>query len=133
MSEEEMEMEMSEEDLFEEFSEQIHMANAETTDDTVIIRRELKYATFEYDESEKSITIETRSDEKQIHRNFIHCPDCEGDCKGHVESDEEYNERVAKLDHPINGRIKLNSVYSFALLRFVIRIAQRNWFRKVKK
>ena len=117
----------------EEINEDEHYLLETDDDDTVVIKRELKYATFEYDESEKSITIETRSDEKQIHRNFIHCPDCDGDCKGHVETDAEYAERVAKLDHPINGRIKLNSVYSFALLRFVIRIAQRNWFRKVKK
>ena len=37
------------------------------------------------------------------------------------------------LPRPINGRIKLNKVYSFALLRFVIRIAQHNWMRKWKK
>ena len=30
-------------------------------------------------------------------------------------------------------RISLNKVYSFALLRFIIRIAQRNWFRKNDK
>ena len=89
-------IEMSEEDLFD-------MANAlqsNSEEDTVVIRRELKFANFEYDEDEKTIMIETRLDGG---------------------------------DNPINGRIKLNKVYSFALLRFVIRIAQRNWFRKVKK
>ena len=125
----EEEIEMNEEDLFD-------IANAETTDDTVVIKRALKYATFEYDESEKSITIETRSD-AQPDKNRVFNPIagdcCDGECNGHVETDEEYAERVAALDPPINGRIKLNKVYSFALLRFVIRIAQRNWFRKVKK
>ncbi len=106
----ENEIEMTEEELFE---------MAETTDDKVVIKRELKYATFEYDETEKTITIETKSDATPP--------------IGHVETDEEYAERIANLeDAPINGRIKLNKVYSFALLRFVIRIAQRNWFRKVK-
>ena len=65
-----------------------------------IIRKELKFANFEYDENEKTILIETRLEEGNT---------------------------------PINGRIKLNKVYSFALLRFVIRIAQHNWFRKLKK
>ena len=103
------EEEMTEEELFE---------MAETTDDKVVIKRELKYATFEYDESEKTITIETKSDtipDKNIH-----------------ESDEDYEDRLAAHEPAINGRIELNKVYSFALLRFVIRIAQRNWFRKVK-
>lgn len=37
---------------------------------------------------------------------------------------------VESLGH----RVSLGKVYSFALLRFIIRIAQRNWFRKnVKK
>jgi hypothetical protein len=61
------------------------------------IRKELKYANFEWDDVEKSITVETRSTEG---------------------------------DRPLNGRVKLNKVYSFAFLRFVVRIAQRNWFRK---
>ena len=115
MNEEEMndEWEMTEDDLLD-------MANAETTDDKVVIRRELKFANFEYDEDEKTITIETRTDSTPI--------------QGHDETDLEYAERIANLEEaPINGRIKLNKVYSFALLRFVIRIAQRNWFRKVKK
>ena len=89
-----------EEEVFDEEAEDLFdMANEEA--DNVVIKRELKYATFEYDETEKTITIETKSDvipEQNIH-----------------------------------GRIQLNQVYSFALLRFVIRIAQRNWFRKVKK
>ena len=69
------------------------------------IRRELKYAAFEWDDEEKSITIETRSQEP-------------------LRADSEI--------HPINGRIKLNKVYAFSLMRFVVRIAQRNWFRKTK-
>tara|TARA_R110000824_G_scaffold206523_2_gene391647 strand:+ start:8257 stop:8562 length:306 start_codon:yes stop_codon:yes gene_type:complete len=99
------------------------------------IRRELKYATFEWDEEDKSILIETRMDATPSRETLFNptagdC--CEGHCNGHVETDEEYAERIAKLDTPINGRIHLNQVYSFALLRFVIRIAQRNWFRKAK-
>tara|TARA_R100001594_G_scaffold110357_1_gene145106 strand:- start:1332 stop:1586 length:255 start_codon:yes stop_codon:yes gene_type:complete len=82
------------------------------------IKRDLKFATFIYDDEDKSITIETRSDATPP--------------KGHVETDLEYAERVANEDPPTNGRIHLNKVYSFALLRFVIRIAQRNWFRKLK-
>ena len=99
------------------------------------IRRELKYATFTYDEADKSIVIETRSDTTPD-KNRVFNPTagecCEGQCNGHIETDAEYAKRVAELDPPLNGRIHLNQVYSFALLRFVIRIAQRNWFRKVK-
>ena len=99
------------------------------------IRRELKYASFEYDDEDKSILIETRSDatpDKNREFNPIAGDCCDGECVGHIETDEQYAERVANLDPPINGRIHLNKVYSFALLRFVIRIAQRNWFRKLK-
>ena len=78
------------------------------------IRRELKYATFEYDEEEKSIMIETRTTSHAF--------------KNIASASGEFD-----LPRPTNGRIKLNKVYSFALLRFVIRIAQRNWFRKMKK
>jgi hypothetical protein len=78
------------------------------------IKRELKYATFEYDEEEKSIMIETRTTSDAF--------------KNMASASGEFD-----LPRPVNGRIKLNKVYSFALLRFVIRIAQRNWFRKVKK
>tara|TARA_R110002051_G_scaffold290717_2_gene354257 strand:+ start:3144 stop:3449 length:306 start_codon:yes stop_codon:yes gene_type:complete len=99
------------------------------------IERKLKFATFTYDEEDKSVVIETRSDATSA-RGWIHNPIagecCEGICNGHVETDEQYAERIAKIDPPISGRIHLNQVYSFALLRFVIRIAQRNWFRKLK-
>jgi hypothetical protein len=82
------------------------------------IRKDLKLVSFEYDDVEKSITIETRSPVEPI--------------KAHIETDEEYAERVAAHDAPINGRIVLNKVYAFSLMRFVVRIAQRNWFRKLK-
>ena len=81
-----------------------------------IIRKELKFANFEYNEDEKTILIETRLDAP---------PD-----RAYEENDEDYAERISNHRPAINGRIKLNKVYSFALLRFVIRIAQRNWFRK---
>ena len=79
-----------------------------------LIRRELKYANFEYDEDEKTILIETRTTSDAF--------------KNMASAKGEFD-----LPRPINGRIKLNKVYSFALLRFVIRIAQRNWFRKLKR
>ena len=79
-----------------------------------IIRRELKFANFEYDKDEKTIMIETRTTDDAFKRM--------ANAKG------EFN-----LSRPINGRIKLNKVYSFALLRFVIRIAQHNWMRQWKK
>ena len=82
------------------------------------IQRDLKFGTFVYDDEDKSITIETRSD--AIPPRYAEEPD------------EEYAERIANTEPPTNGRIHLNKVYSFALLRFVIRIAQRNWFRKIK-
>lgn len=53
------------------------------------ITKELKFASFDYDESSKTFGITTD-----------------------------------------NGRITLNKVYAFAFMRFVVRIAQRNWFRK---
>jgi len=99
------------------------------------IERNLKFAKFIYDEEDKSITIETRSDatpDKNVEFNPVAGDCCDGECNGHIETDEQYAERVANLDPPTNGRIHLNKVYSFALLRFVIRIAQRNWFRKHK-
>jgi hypothetical protein len=100
------------------------------------IRRELKYATFEYDDEDKTILIETRSDATPD-KNTVFNPTagecCEGQCNGHIETDEAYAKRVAELDPPLNGRIHLNKTYAFALLRFVVRISQRNWFRKAKK
>ena len=35
-------------------------------------------------------------------------------------------------DENENG-LKLNKVYAFAFMRFVIRMAQRNWYRKITK
>jgi len=58
------------------------------------ITKELKNATFEYDEETKTFTI------------------MEGD--------------------GFNGYIQLNKVYAFAFMRFVVRMAQRNWFRSKK-
>ena len=57
------------------------------------ITKELKYATFEYDEEEKDFVIEEQDGNKVI----------------------------------------LNKVYAFAFMRFVIRMAQRNWLRQIKK
>tara|TARA_R110001583_G_scaffold44409_3_gene140825 strand:+ start:327 stop:656 length:330 start_codon:yes stop_codon:yes gene_type:complete len=56
------------------------------------ITKSLKYATFEWDDEQKSFTI----------------------------TEEDGN------------RVSLNKVYSFAFMRFVVRMAQRNWFRKIK-
>ena len=57
------------------------------------ITKELKYATFEYNEEEKDFVIEEQDGNKVI----------------------------------------LNKVYAFAFMRFVIRMAQRNWLRQMKK
>jgi len=59
------------------------------------IKKELKNATFEYDEEKKVFTL-------YDHEGF-------------------------------NGTIELNKVYAFAFMRFVVRMAQRNWLRKSKK
>ena len=60
------------------------------------ITKDLKHATFEYDEEAKSFTIM-----------------CDGD---------------------IGPRtcVTLNKVYAFAFMRFVVRMAQRNWLRRKK-
>jgi hypothetical protein len=63
------------------------------------IKKELKNATFEYDEEKKSFTISREH------------PPLRGIC----------------------NTVELNKVYAFAFMRFVIRMAQRNWFRKVTK
>ena len=55
------------------------------------IRKDLKNATFEYDEVEKSFTIKQEG-----------------------------------------GEVTLNKVYAFAFMRFVVRMAQRNWLRDKK-
>lgn len=52
--------------------------------------KELKYATFEYDEEEKDFVIKEEDGNKVI----------------------------------------LNKVYAFAFMRFVIRMAQRNWLKQ---
>lgn len=46
----------------------------------------------------------------------------------------EYSEETKTFSiNDLNGnKISLNKVYSFAFMRFVVRIAQRNWFRKQK-
>tara|TARA_B100001094_G_scaffold328853_1_gene390257 strand:- start:5185 stop:5451 length:267 start_codon:yes stop_codon:yes gene_type:complete len=58
------------------------------------IKKELKNATFIYDEEKKVFTI----------------MDADG----------------------FNGYIELNKVYAFAFMRFVVRMAQRNWLRTKK-
>ena len=58
------------------------------------ITKELKYATFEYDEETKKFLI---------------------------------------IDTEDGGVVELNKVYAFAFMRFVIRMAQRNWLRQAKK
>ena len=58
------------------------------------ITKELKNATFVYDEEKKTFTI--------------------------MEADG------------FNGCVELNKVYAFAFMRFVVRMAQRNWLRSNK-
>ena len=57
----------------------------------MIIKKELKNATFEYNEETKSFTLSNK-----------------------------------------DATIELNKVYSFAFMRFVVRMAQRNWLRTKK-
>lgn len=41
---------------------------------------------------------------------------------------------LEKLDGDfVTDKFSLNKIYAFALLRFIIRIGQRNWFRKFRK
>ena len=58
------------------------------------IKKQLKNATFEYDEEKKSFTISG--------------------------VDELYS------------TVELNKVYAFAFMRFVVRVAQRNWLKTKK-
>ena len=68
------------------------------------ITKELKYFTFVYDEETKEFTIKSTP-------------------HGTLES-----------GYAIGGNsIKLNKVYAFAFMRFVIRMAQRNWLKQAKK
>jgi|TARA_R110002167_G_scaffold205182_1_gene409201 hypothetical protein len=57
------------------------------------IKKELKYATFEYDEETKKFLI---------------------------------------IDTESGGVVELNKIYAFAFMRFVIRMAQRNWLKQNK-
>ena len=68
------------------------------------IKKELKYATFEYNEENKDFTIKIAP---------------------HGENEGGYSTG--------GGSIKLNKIYAFAFMRFVVRMAQRNWLRKSKK
>ena len=63
------------------------------------IKKELKNATFEYDEEAKSFTIS--------------------------------GEHPALRD--VSNTVELNKVYAFAFMRFVVRMAQRNWLRNPNK
>jgi hypothetical protein len=48
----------------------------------------------------------------------------------------EYNEETKQflIIDPENGSVvELNKVYAFAFMRFVVRMAQRNWLRQPKK
>ena len=47
----------------------------------------------------------------------------------------EYNEETKKfliIDTQDGGVVELNKVYAFAFMRFVVRMAQRNWLRSKK-
>lgn len=68
------------------------------------ITKKLKHASFEYDEELKEFTIKTTP---------------------HGESHQGY--AVG------SNTIKLNKIYAFAFMRFVVRMAQRNWLRATKK
>ena len=42
-------------------------------------------------------------------------------------------EKVFKITDKEGNTVTLNKVYSFAFMRFIIRIAQRNWLRQAPK
>lgn len=47
----------------------------------------------------------------------------------------EYNEETKKfliIDTQDGGVVELNKIYAFAFMRFVVRMAQRNWLRSKK-
>ena len=48
------------------------------------------------------------------------------------EYDEETKTFTIMENGDLNGCIRLNKVYAFAFMRFVVRMAQRNWFRSKK-
>lgn len=51
-------------------------------------------------------------------------------------ADFEYDEEAKSfliIDTEDGGVVELNKVYAFAFMRFVIRMAQRNWLRQTKK
>ena len=68
------------------------------------ITKELKHATFEWDEETKSFTIYTHNEH------------------GWIEGVGENPNKVT-----------LNKIYAFAFMRFVVRMAQRNWLRGKKR
>ncbi len=48
----------------------------------------------------------------------------------------EYDEEAKKFlitNKENGGELELNKVYAFAFMRFVVRMAQRNWLRQNKK
>jgi hypothetical protein len=48
------------------------------------------------------------------------------------EYDEETKTFTIMEADGFNGYIQLNKVYAFAFMRFVVRMAQRNWLRQKK-
>jgi|TARA_B110000495_G_C22731462_1_gene429271 hypothetical protein len=48
------------------------------------------------------------------------------------EYDEETKTFTIMEEDGFHGHIQLNKVYAFAFVRFVVRMAQRNWFRDKK-
>jgi hypothetical protein len=44
-----------------------------------------------------------------------------------------YNENDDSYSVNTQSNIKLNKVYAFSFMRFVVRMAQRNWFKKPHK
>ena len=48
------------------------------------------------------------------------------------EYDEETKTFTIMEEDGFHGHIQLNKVYAFAFMRFVVRMAQRNWLRTKK-
>jgi hypothetical protein len=105
------------------------------------IVKELKDATFEYDEDSKSFCIKSENSAhieptnidlsgvppQSMLKLFDEINDLSGGNLLVV-----YNENNDSYSVKIKSKIKLNKVYAFSFMRFVVRMAQRNWFRMKK-
>ncbi len=105
------------------------------------IVKELKNATFEYDEDSKSFCIKSEKslDIKPTNIDLSGVPpqsmlklfdEINNISGGNLSV--SYDENNDSYSVKVKSNIKLNKVYAFSFMRFVVRMAQRNWFRMKK-